>query len=832
MNRSLRGGSASKKTRKSLERSSEPEIISAGSLVAENASDSSLRFRVVCLFAVWAAFCLVTLTFDNFRWMLPKLAAFAPYQQSYRVSFYLFLGMVAAVRFLPAGLTQDDFTPKISRLLLLASLGLGAFLCFYRLETPMGNYSIDTAYNIAHIRHIVDLANYQGSLTPTYAIWPLWQATAILLWYLFPDTSSIPLQRLANGVLDLGAIWLLYLAGKRIGGRRMGLFAAALAAVSKPLLVKIIAGVGYSAMTFGMSLALLFTLRLMDKKGVWDFVKWGLSVGFLAYTCTPFQPLIPFFVYSVFALIFFQKEKSKFNLPVLATFGVLLYYFLYCNNAFPGKPWMDSLLTQSWSSFQLWVLAALLTSGFGYVFWSYHQKTGNHWVGWMVGSWVSAILSFPVLANPELLSRIRSHSLVAGSGFLNWSYLSASLTRVFGTFQALFWIGGDRSDLAPAADAYFSYPEVIFIVLGLAFALGRPNLKIGFLVAAALVAIAPHFVSTEAHSGRLMACPPPFLLIGAYGLNELVKGFLLSKTRKSFPLLLSLLLLGFWVWSAAGVFSRVYSHWALKPVGLMALRNQAIQDVADGIRVYLPPSLSDGDLSILYEGHSVHLLLTTNNLIAVEPGEKIPEVEIFVGAGSPEKQALEKTFPRAKWSEIHNSDQDPARSAVSLRCQIPPEDLSNPGQKLFHVQRVAPPYWKRTYTRTNGGLGFGFLSWDDKTSNVNDPVSPEVYIDYAGVRYEGVIHVAKSGEYVFHCKTINRTEVLVDQKKIFNLYFFRTGYYMAGGSDVNKTLNLMAGDHRLEVTTCFQRTFGPPEITLFLKENGGPGRSLWSTFDF
>jgi hypothetical protein len=385
--------------------------------------------------------------------------------------------------------------------------------------------------------------------------------------------------------------------------------------------------------------------------------------------------------------------------------------------------------------------------------------------------------------------------------------------------------------MAMAADAFFSYPEVILIALGLAFCLGRPNTKIIFLVLAAAAGAAPHFVSSETHSGRLIACPPPFLLVGAYGLNELLSFFFHSNPRKGFRFFTWVLLLGFWFWSAQGVFSRVYSQWALKPVRLTAVRNQAIEDVSQGYQVYLPSGFSDGDLSVLYEGHSVHLLHQFN-VIAVGSDEKFPGVVIFTAFGSPEKQALEKSFPGAKWSEVHNSDQDPARSATALRCQIGPRDISSPNQKLFRVQRVVFPYWRRIYSTTNAGLGFGFLNWDDKTPHVNDPISPEVYIDYAGVRYEGVIHLAKSGEYTLRCKTINRTQVLIDQKKIFNLYFFRTGNYMAPGADAQKTLALAAGDHRVVVTTCFQRTYGPPDISLFLKENGGPGRSLWSFFDF
>ncbi len=791
---------------------------------------------VFWLIILWLGFCGVTLTFHNFKWLAPFLASRIPFQESLVASLVLFAAMTVIIRFLPRVQKEWDFSPSLSRPLLLICFVFGAFLRMVDVGTPPGGYSIDTSFYIAHVQHMVDLHNFQGAFIHAWGLLPVWPFTAFSFWQIFPDAPPLVIQRAASAVIDLAALGVLYLAGKEMGGRRLGILVAALASVSKPLLVLIVSGYGVSPMTLGISLVLLTTLKIMGRGSLAGFLWWGVSLGFFAYTVITFQPFIPFFIFSTFFWIYLKggngpEGRNPGVLP-WGTFLVLLVYYLHCLNAFSGSHWISRFgdFAGTWI---LYIAVAFLVLCVFFFSNRLFSGTGKFsWEGWMVGAWLGTVLSFSSMTNEVMMSRIREHALVKGEGFLSASYMGEALHRAAASFLKLFWVGGDRTDMSIPGDAYFSYPEVILIALGLAFFLAKPNLKIFFLILTAGLGVVIHFVASETHSLRLIGCPPAFLLLGAFGLNELLKLIFSTNGSRSMRATSFMILVAFWVWSGNGIFSRVYEQWSRKSIGAVALRQQATADVGRGYRVYFSPNFADGDLSVLYEGRSVHLL-HLSNVIALGPGEKIPDAVVFVGSDSPEKLLLEKGFPKARWSEVHNSDIDPAKSCVALRCQIAPEDLLGKNQKLFVSHLITGPFWERSYTSTNSGLGFGFLNWEDKTDNINDPVSQEVYLDYAGVRYQGVIHLRQGGFYQFHCKAINRTEVFIDGKRVFNLYFFRTGLNMAGPAEVTKTMSLGAGEHQVKVTTCFQRSAAPPGLTLLLKGNSGEQeRSLWSSFVF
>jgi hypothetical protein len=825
-----------RKKRKPLVRASTP--IAASDLsspppkpTGEGQAFAAAPFKLYLLIGFWAAFSLVTLTFPNYRWMLPEFAKTIPFQQSLGASLILFLGLCFSASLFRDQVAGEDYSKGTAFFWLVASLGMAAFLCFHEAGNPMGNFSIDTGFAISLVRHSVDLSNHHSLFKMFYGICPIWDYSAMALSFLFPQAPSILIQRMTNGLLDLGAIYVLYLAGKEIGGRRMGVLTALLAAVSKALLVKIVTGYGTSGMTLAMGLAILLTLRLLERQGISDFIKWGLAVGFLAFCGPYFQPLLLFFVAFTFALLFFQKKGDPPGPLAWFSLAGIMVFFLYCSNAFSSPNWVDRLLTALGPVLAEILLGLFLALVFFQTVKAFRGEKSSRWTGWTAGAWCCAILAAPFLTDPIFLSRIKQFSLASNSGFLSMPYLSASFQRMFATFQYLFWAGGDRSDMSLAGDSYFGYPEVILIVLGLAFFLGRPSLKVFFLVLAAGVGASVHFFAAETHSARLMASTSPFLLLGAYGLNELLIRLTPLTSKRAYSLFLSLLLIGFWLWAAQGTFDRVYKQWADKPIGLMAVRNQAIQDVDKGFQVYLAPEYSDGDLSVLYEGHPVHLL-HRNNPVTAGLDENPADVVVFMGMNQAERQGFEKAFPGALWSEVHNSDQDPGRSATAMRCQILFRDLSDPRQKIFSVLRISPPYWRRFFSATQAGLTFAFLSWEDRTHNVFDPVSPEVYMDWIGVRYRGLIHMAQAGEYEFHCKAVNRTQLLIDGKEVFDLHFYRNGLYWAPGKEADKVLTLGAGEHSIEVTTAFQRTTLPPDITLHLKGKPGLGQSLWSSFDF
>ena len=299
----------------------------------------------------------------------------------------------------------------------MVCLCLGAFLRLYHADIMPRCYSEDSAADIFQLRKMVDLADYQG----LFAIGPLselpaWLVAGIGVHHFFPDLSALVLQRIINSLFDLGAVVVLYFAGKEAVGRRMGLFAAALGAVSKPLLTILVNGFSTSTFTFGMSLALWFTLRLMKRPGRVNFVCWGTSVAFLGYTYIYFPPFIPFFLFTTWTWFLARQWKQKGGRPgplVWATFVVLLFYFLCNLNAFSADGWFLRMVVWGGVWLPCLVLGAVLVLAVLSVPKSFRKGSTWSWDRWLAGSWFAAVVTYPLFIDPALLRHLRFTPLLA-----------------------------------------------------------------------------------------------------------------------------------------------------------------------------------------------------------------------------------------------------------------------------------------------------------------------------------------------------------------------------------------------------------------------------------
>jgi hypothetical protein len=792
------------------------------------------RFNPVWLLCLlWLVFCAVTLSFPNFNWLFPPAEHF-PFRQSLWASFFLFLGLAFAFRIIPQDKEDGDLSPWAVRLGLLACLGLGAYLRMYHSSIFVGTYWDDTAFGIAQARRVADLADYKNAFSFAQGMEPVWPFTAVFFWKLFPDASSLFIQRLTSTVFDLAAIWVLYLAGKELAGRRMGLLAAALGAISKPMIAKCITGYGSVTVPLGMALAILFTLRLIKKPSIGRFLQWGAAVAFGVYTSPPFQPFVPFFVFIVLVWLWLQRGERRPDIFFWVNAGVLLVYFLYCNNAFSSGHWISRTLDFWGPLLVCGVLGCILVWAVYHYPKMAQDRKNESWTGWIVGAWLCALLSFPVLTNENLFGRVRDTLITTGAGgFLTGSYILTSFQRVAPSVLALFWQGNDRNDMQQPIDAFFGYTEVVLIALGLAFCLARMNQVRAFLLLTALIGFAPYAASAGPHSGRLVGCTAPFLLLAALGLNELLKALSRVSKKRILYRLAWVLLLALWGWTAQGSLLRVYDQWSEKLFGPNALLHlEAAQDLKQGIRVYLDPASLNGlGSAVLFEREPVQVW-RASNIVYLGPEEKPGDVAIYMNPQSNLKGQLEKLFPTAQWKTIKCPA--PYDSVTVLRCYLPLPLFSakSKSPRPMEFRSIQPPYWQRQYSTTLNGLAFGVIEGEDKTVNMADPVPGGANPDGAGARYRGVIHVDQSGKFEITCKTGNRADVRIDGRKIFNLYFPQTAHHTPPAQMKKKNVYLEAGDHRVEVKTWFQRGYAPPEITLKAKGTAGEAKSLWTSFRY
>jgi hypothetical protein len=818
------------KIKKTIKRSPKKSIDSL-TLIKERVKNfkivgKDIKGPFVLLF-LWLFFCAVLSTFPNFNWLFSAHGYSLPFIQSWIAALLLLGLMILYVRFFMDFRNQainEDISSFWAKIILLTAFILSIGLCLYHMDKPTGGYTEDCAFFVRTIRRGRDLVDYGPAFIFEHGLLPAWPYTAFFFWHFLPSCSEI--QRLTGTFFDLATILFLYFSGKEIAGRRLGLFAAALGAVSKPLLSKVVSGYPSHTLAMGVALAVWMTMRLERKNKISDFLLWGASVGFLAYTTAPFEPFIPFFIFISLVLIEWKNQKPVifFGAHFLIWLSMIFFlvYYLCCNNAFPNS---TSLLGQV-KIFSPWIfLIVLLSVGFLFLQKGFESEN-DLWAKWFLGSWLATIFSFPEISNVFMIGRIQDHSLISGAGFLSTTYLKACLQRIPDSIRWLFWSCNDKSDMSPVGDIFFSYPETILLGLGLVFCIAKPGKKRIFLVLTALLGVAPHLFADAHHSGLLIGCAAPCLLIGAVGLNDLLKIIKggLSRVRFS-DLFIVILLIAFWGWAAAGVFSRVYTQWAERRVNTM---EEAAQGAARGYRVYLiadvPPEY--------YEGPALHYFHEFNP-IDLSSDEKVPDVVMYIDMRRGElRNKVIKTFPDAKWKNLYSPD-DPTKPVV-FRCEIPANDLLRKNQRIFTVSRIPGSFWKRDYMAAHSYLNLSLIDWEDGVVDVNQPLPPSANImfDAETIKLESKIQMKHGGRYEITCETGNRSKVLIDNQEIFDLTFPRIGSYVAPPEERKVLLNLKAGDHQVEVISCFQTSYAPPDITIRGIESTGKGQSLWKSFSF
>jgi hypothetical protein len=191
-----------------------------------------------------------------------------------------------------------------------------------------------------------------------------------------------------------------------------------------------------------------------------------------------------------------------------------------------------------------------------------------------------------------------------------------------------------------------------------------------------------------------------------------------------------------------------------------------------------------------------------------------------------------KVFPTAKWEPICYPSQPD--SPDFWHCQITGAELTKNKNKLLYITRLPKPFWNRTYMASDTALNLSMINWDDVSTDINAPLPPEanVVLGNETVKLESDIQVNKTGDYEVECKTHNRTIVIIDHKKIFNISFLMIGDYTAPTADKKIHLNLTSGEHHVEVIVSFQIESKYPEITLRPAGSSDSGQSLWKSFVF
>ncbi len=761
---------------------------------------------------------VVFLQMDQFRWLGVPFPL--PARQ---LNDLLFLGAIvfgAGYWMLPPSRKDQDLSRWVAYPLLAVVFGVGAYLRFYRLGESTGYYWDDPAYNIIDPRSVVDLHQFY-ILFPIGSREPLFPYVLSFVYWLFPAWKGLVVQRVGANIFNLAAIWIFYLLGREVSGKRtVGVIMAALVAVSKPALLQNVCGMGGLTLIFGVGLFLLFQFRVFRKPNLAHFLEWGGALAIGLYTYNAARAWTPFLAFILLGWIFWKYRGERLFWPVRAIlfFFALLFVPSYLdkmlgvlNNNPITKLWAPNFTV--WFFWQAFFLTALI--------YGYRSAKGKSRVlcSWALGLLLTGILIYPLTTLPDAIHRISSISLLPKSAgeIFSMKFFNLMIEQLSKTIQAVFVWGEDRADMNVVGDPFLDYHAAVLVVLGLAAMVARPTWQGLFLFICAWVGVIPRILTADPQSAKTLGALPSLLYFAALALSRWLEAAWSTSWKKRWMgILLILGLLAFWGWEGRSTFTRVYDKWWAVETDDVRLAKYSSQDIPAN-RVYLVGVKGFGFMSsatqgVLQEGRDLYLFRETlDNLVDVSPNEPQKDVVVYVSPRAPEfVDRLKKEFPKADWSSYWQYYQTPGEGQpFAYRVHIPASQIPTAPGKSFRLEVVPNPSWlRRTYV-TNYGLCRGMIQLENRSPTLNPmPVEAGAHCNSA----EGIWEAPADGDYTFSIYTPDLLQLWIDGKMVIDFKADR------GAEKFSKTVHFLKGPHQVRFLAYLKVNLRFADITIRNKD--------------
>ncbi len=703
--------------------------------------------------------------------------------------------------------TDPSPGPKTAGILLAAIMAGAAVICVFDPMNPPGYYWDDWANNVVLTRHVLDqnvhrLMFYFGGREPFFPYW------LTLFRLLLPEVPGYVAQRIASGGVVLLTVWVLYLAGREVGSRRAGLFAAALGAVAKPILLLNIAGLRAGTLPLGAAVAVLFTLRVLRKPDLPHFLQWGAAMAFGVYTYSAYRPLMMFVPLLVLAWILLRREERCNPLACAVAAGPPVFLAAIFAGLFSathpmfaawGAFWSRHLangpLTVLW--FSLWAILAVAAQRA-----ASYKGCGKRLAAWALGTGLACLLVYPISQHLEFNQRLPDVSVftkekVVG-GLIPYLWGKAVLV-----VRSLFWFATDRNDMMVSYEAFFDVLSMGAYALGIAWFLGKPDAKkihLAFMAAIGTVVLA---LSIDTASTKIVAAAPPLCVLAA-GAGERLLASTLPRSflRRAILALLSAGLL------AAGIVEfRKFNEYFVPIISPETAVARQIRKDYGKYRVYLGLSghfVGPNAQYALNEGRRFYYLKNTN-WIPVEAGEDPQDVVVLLDMENPEMaERLRREYPRAEWTQVlinrHPGGIEVApryMHRIVIRGEDIPED-----ERFVLYRQVKRGAWVRRYHSGFFGWGVGGVlrenRMDDPTQAPNqEALDPERYEDYffPGMTVtRGAIRIPETATYEWMITAANPLFIRVGGKTLVRMH-------RVEGQTLVKRLRLEAGMRDVVIKT-------------------------------
>ena len=724
----------------------------------------------------------------------------------------IFLGFLALILLFrmipPVGEGAWDIPVLPARIAFWFFMAVGAYLRLENPTQPVG-FFWDDHYTIdSDIRNLLDFHKYYF-LFPVGWREPLFPYLSAFLWLFNPQATGQVVVLLADTIFDLTALWLFYLIGKEIGGRRMGLLLLAMGSICKTMVMVCRFEYGNDTCVLGSAVAMLFFLRLLKKPDLKHFIEWGAALGFGAFTYVPFRPWMPVFLGATCLWVFSHEKERRFNAyRLILGPGLLLswaFLFLHKNSLMS----QDSALVRFLAGPGAILAGIALAASYGKVFLDEKKKGFSLLFGWATGAFVTALVMMPFYLHPnysEHVTDISAFSAKFTTPGQGWQKVWEN--NAF-TWKLLFGQVDHVSRLPAIGDSLYEFMVAACTLLGLAYFIARPGWLQAFVVALFFVSTTAGTLSNGPHSFRYVICDLPLLLAGAWGLNRLWLGALQAFRGSWTDLGLVLVFLAGWVWEGAQNHKLVW-EWMAQEAQNTIVWDGARKEMPDH-RVYLMQHdqgfYAPIAMMVLSDGTDLYQA-TDSNTIDLTPDEKGKDLAVFVYGKDPDSQKkIEAEFPGVQWNKKSYYLQGDGDIPYLWWAEIPFDKIPTDEKAFFHVRRVAPSTWRR---RCYGyfGLGRGLILYEDRVARWNDNLPPRQYIDWNNsMRVTGDWNVAVSGKYKLSLRTQDVLWFFLDGKKVLDVT-------PEGGGTHSCELNLDKGVHHVEVVTAFAAEHNVPAVNV------------------
>ncbi len=714
--------------------------------------------------------------------------------------------LIAFWRFFPPVDPSQDISKGWARVWFWIIMAVAFYFRMYKAHEAAGIYWDDCVVSAIDARSILEF-HERPFLMPIANREPFYCYFLAALWSFMPNAYAVFVHRLGGAIIDLAAVWFFYLVGKEVGGRRVGLVAAALGAVSKPMIIASVTGNAHVTGPMAVALVLFTTVRLFKNPDWKQFVFWGLALGFAPYNYTSVRPWLLFIVTAVFLWIWFgQRKEGRGKWDILLGWGTLLawaFCFLLVNNFLPKQSFWVSFLSRGWVGIA--VIAVLLF----FFFKSLSEPRSSLVPRFFAGVSLAALAVYPIAIQPLIavhasgLSIFHSHdsSLAVHFGLDSFKLLVEKLAD---TLRTVFIGGEDRGDMNLAGDAFFDYHMIPILVLGLVSFLVRPNWMTGFFLIAGLVGISPHVLSIDPHSGKLICCVAPLAVLGGMGVQQVYSAFKTATSGSLTRFLAVPVLAAYFAWAIWGTSGKTIDTFF---VGCRVEKTVSLQikKFSPRAKVFIAPYplfVSSVVQAVLDQGYDVYLQ-KDKNPIYLNPGENPKDAVVLMYIGDDlNRTKIEKQYKNVQWDVINLDGWKDIRPTFR-RAIIPASEITDKADQMFYFQRVPADYWTRDYLVGRYILGYGVIEMEERLSNPFDPIA----FGMGGrlVNLKGNIYIPTTDQVVFKVKTNDFVKLRVDGRQIIYLNPFWPPVAASG------KMNLTAGVHRVEYDIWLQHDqFIPP----------------------